>query len=141
KHVYVPVSDSIEPFPTSVIFVGDINRDRKPDVVLYNPDEPGQIIELVNTTTTGHYGACSYPHTGQGIHVCSPTSGSTRHSPVRFTAAANSFQPIRKVELWIDGHKIKQQFRSWLDFTTSVTTGTHKVTIFANGYDDDFQRT
>jgi hypothetical protein len=58
-----------------------------------------------------------------------------------FTAAANSFQPIRKVELWIDGHKIKEQFRSWLDFTTTVTPGTHKGTIFANGYDDDFQRT
>ena len=71
----------------------------------------------------------------------SPTSGSIQHSPVRFTAAANSFQPIRKVELWIDGNKIKEQFRSWFDFTTSVTPGTHKVTIFANGYDDDFQRT
>ena len=141
KHVYVPVNDSGEFTPTFVIFVGDMNRDRKPDIVLYNPIEPGLIIELVNTTATGNYGACSYPHTGQGIHVCSPTSGSTRHSPVRFTAAANSFQPIRKVELWIDGHKIKQQFRSWLDFTTTVMPGTHKATIFVNGYDDDFQRT
>jgi hypothetical protein len=139
-HVYVPVSDSGVSFFTAGVLVGDFNRDRKPDVVLYSPDSD-LIVELVNTTATGNYGACSYPHTGQGIHVCSPTSGSTRHSPVRFTAAANSFQPIRKVELWIDGHKIKQQFSSWLDFTTTVTPGTHKATIFANGYDDDFQRT
>jgi len=138
KHVEVPVSDSGESI--SAVVVGDFNRDRKPDVVLYSGTS-GLIRELVNTTATGNYGACSYPHTGQGIHVCSPTSGSIRHSPVRFIAAANSFQPIRKVELWIDGNKIREQFRSWLDFTTSVTPGTHKVTIFANGYDDDFQRT
>jgi hypothetical protein len=59
---------------------------------------------------------------------------------VRITAAANSFQPIRKMELWIDGHKIKEQFRSWLDFTTSLTHGMHKITVYSVGYDSDFQR-
>jgi hypothetical protein len=44
------------------------------------------------------------------------------------------------MELWIDGHKVKEQFRSWLDFTTSLVHGTHKVTINAVGYDSDFQR-
>jgi hypothetical protein len=124
----------------SAVLAGDFNRDRKPDIVLLDGTS-GVIEELVNTTVTGNYGRCSYPDKGQGIHVCSPTSGSIKQSPVRFRAAANSFQPIRKMELWIDGQKIKQQFRSWLDFTTSLPPGTHKVTIFANGYDDDFQRT
>ena len=72
--------------------------------------------------------------------MCSPTSGSTVHSPVRITAAANSFQPIRKMELWIDGHKVKEQFRSWLDFTTPLVPGTHKVAVYSLGYDSDFQR-
>jgi hypothetical protein len=134
-----PVIGNGEAF--SVVFVGDFNRDRKPDVILYNPTS-GVIQVLVNTTTTGNYGSCSYPHTGQGIHVCSPTGGSTHHSPVHFTAAANSFQPIRKMELWIDGNmemKVKEQFRSWLDLTIAVPVGTHKVGINAVGYDGDFQ--
>jgi hypothetical protein len=131
-----PVTTNGEGF--SVVLVGDFNRDRKPDVVLYNPIS-GVIQELVNTTATGNYGSCSYPNTGQGIHVCSPTGGSTHHSPVRFIAAANSFQPIRKMELWIDGKKAKEQFRSWLDFTTALSLGTHKVGINAVGYDADFQ--
>ena len=121
------------------LLVKDFNRDRKPDIVLYDGSD-GLIQELVNTTPTGNYGSCPYPHTGQGIHVCSPTNSSTTHSPVRVTAAANSFQPIRKMELWIDGHKIKEQFRSWLDFTTPLARGTHKVTVYSVGYDSDFQR-
>ncbi len=137
KQIELPVAGNGEAF--SLVLVGDFNRDRKPDIVLYNPTS-GLIQELVNTTPTGTYGSCPYPHTGQGIHVCSPTSGSTVYSPVRITAAANSFQPIRKMELWIDGHKVKEQFRSWLDFTTSLVHGTHKVTINAVGYDSDFQR-
>jgi hypothetical protein len=138
KHIQLPVSETGDGF--SLVFAGDFNRDRKPDVALYN-GTMGVIQELVNTTSSGNYGTCAYPRGGQGIHVCTPTSGSFRHSPVRFTAAANSFQPIRKLELWIDGHKVTEQFRTWLDFTTPIAVGTHKITLFANGYDDDFQRT
>ena len=130
-----PVANSAPQF----LLVGDFNRDRKPDIVFYDPLS-GFIQELVNTTPTGTYGSCPYPHAGQGVHVCSPTSGSTTHSPVRITAAANSFQPIRKMELWIDGRKVKEQFRSWLDFTTPLAPGTHKVTVDSVGYDSDFQR-
>ncbi len=136
--VELPVTMTGEFF--SVVQVGDFNRDRKPDIVLYNPNS-GVIEELVNTTATGNYGSCAYPTTGQGIHVCSPVGGSTHHSPVRFTAAANSFQPIRKLELWIDGHKVTEQFRSWLDFEAPLAKGQHKVAINANGFDDDFQHT
>jgi hypothetical protein len=140
KQIEIPLASIESNAGVQAMFAGDFTRDRKPDVVAYQASS-GLLQVLVNTTTTGNYGVCSYPTTGQGIHVCSPTGGSTRHSPVRFTAAANSFQPIRKVELWIDGQKKTEQFRSWLDFTASLPIGTHRVTIFVNGYDDDFQRT
>jgi hypothetical protein len=60
---------------------------------------------------------------------------------VRFRTAATSFQPIRKTELWIDGQKVTEQYRSWLDFSVALPSGPHTVGIFVNNFDDDHQHT
>jgi hypothetical protein len=138
KQVEIPLSDA--GWTSELLFAGDFNGDRKPDIVVYQA-QTGLLQELVNTTLSGKYGLCSYPTTGQGIHVCSPVSGSSAKSPVRFRTAANSFQPIRKTELWVDGNKITEQYRSWLDYSTPVASGSHKVDIYVNNYDDDHQHT
>src|SRR5207253_3222607 len=93
KQIEVPLSDTGA--VSQLVFTGNFNTDRKPDVVVYQA-ESGLLQVMANTTQSGKYGTCAYPAAGQGIHVCSPGAGKTVASPVRFRTAATSFQPIRK---------------------------------------------
>jgi hypothetical protein len=68
-------------------------------------------------------------------------SGASVTSPVRFRTASNSFQPIRKTELWIEGHKTTEQYRSWLSFSVALSAGFHEVDIYVNSFDDHHQHT
>ncbi len=103
------------------------------------------IVEALNTTATGNWGGCSYPHAGQGISVCAP--GSSTASPVTFNASANSFGQLRLMELWVDGHKIADQYhawgpRAWFDLTgTTLTPGSHRGVLFAKDIDNRQQET
>jgi FG-GAP-like repeat len=129
------------------VLVGDYNRDRKSDVAI--SDGSGQMpdytVDLLLNTSTGNFPKCS-PPTRVGIHVCSPTSGSSVTSPVRFSVAATSFTPIRKIEIWIDGRKLSETYnsladQSFVDKSFSLLPGTHHVGIYSVGYDNDFQHT
>lgn len=119
--------------------VADFNRDRKPDAVLLRYPS-GDLNVFTNTTSGGGFGTCSFPAAGQAIHICSPANGSKVGGTVHFTAAATYFNPIQKMEVWVDGKKIKEQFRPWLGFTATFGAGTHKATFFATGYDSDNER-
>jgi hypothetical protein len=71
--------------------------------------------------------------------VCSPTGSPT--SPVAFHVGAAGQVPMRKVEVWVDGTKEVEQLDgfshySFLDKSISLTPGSHKVTIFAAGWDN-----
>ena len=121
------------------LLVADFNHDRKLDAVLLQYPS-GALDVFLNTTSGGNFGGCTYPVAGQAIHVCSPLNGSSHSGSIRFTAAATFFSPIRKMELWVDGKKAAQQFRSWLDYSISLSSGTHKATIFAVGYDGDYEK-
>jgi hypothetical protein len=66
------------------------------------------------------------------------------NSPVRFAVASNWFEPIRKIELWVDGTKLTEQHRgwdnyAWSDFKHSFTSGTHQAGVFTAGYDNTLQ--
>jgi hypothetical protein len=117
----------------------DFNRDRRPDLVLSAND--GRLIELVNTAVEGNdFGGCSEPSAAEGIHICFPGSGSTS-SPVRFSVAANSFYPIRKLEIWVDGSKRSETrhvyaFEAWVDAFLSLGAGSHTATVVAANYDN-----
>lgn len=134
KQVLYPLSNSTSP-DFSMRFVGNFTQNRKPDVVVYEGHE-GHLFVLANTTSTGNFGACDYPRVGDGIRVCTPAAGSSKSSPVRFTASSTNYVPIRKMELWVDGKKLTEQFRSWLDFSSTLAPGSHRVTIFSTRFDD-----
>jgi hypothetical protein len=95
---------------------------------------------VLNTSSGSGFATCAYPTTATGIHVCSPPSGKTVGTPVRFAAAANSFSPLRKLEVWLDGRKISEVFKSWMDFTVGVGAGTHQAVFFSAGYDNALQQ-
>ncbi len=133
---------------TSDPVVGDLNRDTKPDLVLVLEKSTSTSIltSVLTTTSSGNWGSCSWPAAGQGIHVCFPqaTIPPTQQF-VRFNASANSFGQIRKMELWVDGTKIAEQYqtwgsRAWFDFSDPFQAGPHRGVIFATDIDGRLQK-
>ena len=132
--------------------VGDFNGDRKPDgafLAELSSDESGVLYETLNTTSSGSFSAnCAYPKSGQGIHLC--VTPGTPQNLSGFVATANSFGILRKMELWVDGKKIAEQFHAWADhrawFDLGVssnfpgTAGTHNATMYAVDVDNRLQR-
>lgn len=66
-----------------------------------------------------------------GVTVCSPISGSTVSSPVRFTAAATSTLPITAMRIYIDNVSAYLTNASSLDASLTVDAGTHNVVVQA----------
>jgi hypothetical protein len=66
-----------------------------------------------------------------GVNVCSPTSGSTVSSPVRFTAAAKSTLPITAMRIYIDNVSVYLTSAASLDVSIAVSPGTHNVVVQA----------
>jgi hypothetical protein len=66
-----------------------------------------------------------------GVNVCSPTSGSTVSSPVRFTAAAKSTLPITAMRIYIDNVSVYLTTAASLDVSIAVSPGTHNVVVQA----------
>ncbi len=74
---------------------------------------------------------CSAP-TSPGVHICSPASGSTVHSPVLIDAASTVTGTIARMEVWVDGVK-KYTSTSSNVLNTSITlaAGKHRFGVFA----------
>ncbi len=66
-----------------------------------------------------------------GVTVCSPASGSTVSSPVRFTAAAKSTLPITAMRIYIDNVSVYLTSGASLDVSLAVSSGTHNVVVQA----------
>jgi hypothetical protein len=62
--------------------------------------------------------------------MCSP--GSTTSSTT-FTVQASGNSPvgIKRVELWVDGHKVAQTLNDQLRKTLTLTIGIHQITVVA----------
>ncbi|MFL6429460.1 MAG: FG-GAP repeat domain-containing protein [Acidobacteriaceae bacterium] len=120
------------------------DRNSKPDVavgVCSDSECIGTTFAILLNTTSGSFPACAPPNAFEGINVCSPVIGSAAASPVAFHVGAAGQIPMRKVEVWVDGTKKVEQLDgfsrySFLDKSISMTPGSHKVTIFAAGWDN-----
>ena len=66
-----------------------------------------------------------------GVRVCSPISGSTVNSPVRFTAAAKSTLPITAMRIYIDNVSAYLTSAASLDVSLALSPGTHNVLVQA----------
>jgi len=127
--------------PFTSLFVGDYNKDRKPDVSLFVTDtavtHPESMALLLNTGS-GVYGACAAP--ALGIHVCSPGATTTSTS-VSFNLGATSLYNLRSMEIWVDGVKKSETYhvfgtQAFARVTLSIPAGQHKIGIFAVAADD-----
>jgi FG-GAP-like repeat len=132
--------------------VGDFNRDARPDVLVNEADTAGVSqsgdthsvrVAALNRTVGNRWSNCNYPRQGQALVLCAPIDSTS--SPVNFSATANSFEPLRKIELWVDGNKIAQQNHTWngsawFNYTAAFSSGIHKGTFFAADIGNDLQQ-
>ena len=74
---------------------------------------------------------CSAP-TSPGVHICSPASGSTVHSPVLISAASTVTGTIARMEVWVDGvKKYTSTSGNVLNTSVNLAAGTHRFGVFA----------
>jgi FG-GAP-like repeat/Bacterial Ig domain len=104
---------------------------------------PSNILTGVNQATSGYFGPCYYPSTGQGFNVCVP--GTASGSTATFNAAVNSYGKLRKIELWVDGKKVSEQHHTWdqhgyFNYSSTFATGSHTAALFAADVDNRLQR-
>jgi hypothetical protein len=123
------------------------NHDTKPDYLFSQSATTsggGQTYHLLMNQTSGKFAACTAPNSPTGFHVCSPASGSTVYSPVKFSIGASGQVPMRKVEVWVDGVKKSESLYgfshyAFLDASIPLSSGTHNIAIFAAGWDNSLQ--
>jgi hypothetical protein len=136
-------------FEIGDLVIADFNRDEKPDflVAAKNDSLPTQqltkVYDYLNATSAQHFASCSYPSSPTGIHTCLHQSGANG-SLVQIDVAAAWFEPLRKVELWVDGVKVQEQHNvwdkyGWLQYSHTFATGKHRAAIFTAGYDNALQ--
>lgn len=128
------------------VVVGNFDGGKRPGAAVvqnnnYGGSAPGTISAAINQTS-GWYGACPYPRTGQGISLCTPANNSSVSNPTAFNASANSFGMIRKFELWVDGNKISEQHHTWGNKAffadgPSFPAGYHHATLNVTTVDND----
>jgi hypothetical protein len=97
----------------------------------------------LNATVGQLWSNCDYPNVGRGINLCSPAIQSG--TSVNFNATAHSFGDLRKIELWVDGTKLDEQYNTWgsdgfFNFSSAVAAGTHQGTYYAADMDNTLQR-
>jgi hypothetical protein len=96
---------------------------------------------FINDTSGGYYGGCNFPSEASAIAICSPETYSSSPQPWKLSGAVTT--TMRKMEIWVDGVKKYQEIGNHdfghygvLDTTLTLSTGTHKVTVIAAGYDN-----
>jgi hypothetical protein len=81
-----------------------------------------------NTTSTAN-DPCAYP-TATGLHNCLPANGGSGTSPVHVLDSYKaSAQPALRIELWVDGHKVFQEYGDLLNRYVTMAPGTHQLSV------------
>ncbi|MGC2697870.1 MAG: VCBS repeat-containing protein [Candidatus Angelobacter sp.] len=89
------------------------------------------VRQTIVNFTVGGTAACSVPASA-GIHICAPTQGSTVHSPVAVSAAANGgTAKISAMKAYIDGKQVAASGSGSISGSAAEAVGTHKLTVNA----------
>lgn len=73
---------------------------------------------------------CSAPST-DGVHICTPSGGSTVASPVLVEASGKVSGTMDRMELWVDGVKKYTSGSTQLDTTVKLASGQHQFSVVA----------
>ena len=134
-------------YPVVFNFAARADQNSKPDLVIGQCTDLGcdteQITDLLNTTASSGFPTCAPPNSLEGINICTPTTAPIS-SPVAFAIGAAGPVIMRDVEVWVDGSKLAEQIDGFSNYTflnhnLSLSSGTHKVAIYAAGWDQFLQ--
>jgi hypothetical protein len=87
-------------------------------------------VSKTTTITVKATSSCSAP-TSAGVHICSPTSGSSVSSPVLVTATSKVTGTIASTQLWVDGVKKVSSAASTLTTSITLAAGSHRFAVIA----------
>ncbi len=101
------------------------------------------LIESVNTTASGFWGRCAYSPGARGLRFASPPRNrkdrrcTSVHRP-------NSYGQLRKIELWVDGKKVGEQYhawenRAWFEQKIELMPGPHSAAFIRSDIDSRSQ--
>lgn len=144
--VPLPATYTAQSMPIVGLFSGSrvkpsLVLSQSPNVGVQN--KPSYLLAEVNQANSGWFGPCPYPRSTEGFSVCS--AGVPKNGKNVFGVAAASIGQLRKIELWVDGKKVAEQWNVWdhhgyFNWAFSFPTGRHRATLFAADVDNRLQR-
>jgi hypothetical protein len=91
----------------------------------------GTVAQVWKNSTSTAGDPCAYLSSG-GVHVCTPTS--VPAGTVHFLASGRTnVQPLKRMELWVDGVKRAQRFTDRFHVDLTLASGTHTAGFFEVG--------
>jgi hypothetical protein len=146
--ISLPYTYPFESEPVAGLFNGNYLT---PDAILNQTpnggsppqNTPSYLTTELNHASTGYFGPCQYPKSGEGFNPCQ--GGTVTGSTVLFSTSADSFGKLRKIELWVDGKKVSEQHHTWdshayFDYSSTYSNGYHQATFYAADVDNRLQR-
>jgi len=114
---------------TDGLVVRDLNLNSRHDLAIASSNSLGGTSDTAVLLNQNALTNCPPPSSAVlGAKICAATP-STNALTVR--ASGNSPEGIRRLELWVDGHKLAQAFSDQLHTKVGVAAGTHSVAIVA----------
>ncbi len=145
--VQLPTTYMSQTTPVAGLFSGnsltpDMTFNQSPNDGSPPQNTPSYLTALLNDADSGWFGPCRYPKAGEGFDVCQ--AGTVSGDTALFSAAADSFGKLRKIELWVDGTKVEEQHNTWdthayFDWAGTFSAGEHYATFYASDIDNRLQ--
>jgi hypothetical protein len=94
-------------------------------------DVNDKVYQTIVNFTVGSAAGCGVPSSA-GVHICSPAPGSTVHSPVAISAAANGgTTKISAMKAYIDGKLVASSSSATISGSAAAAVGKHTLTVNA----------
>lgn len=126
---FMTVSNPFQSFSPAYAEIRDLDLDGRHDLVEALLSEGG-VGAVVGFNQNGTPNCPPPPSNVLQAKMCSPGS-TTSSNTFMVQGSGNSPVGIKRVELWVDGHKVAQTLNDQLRKTLTLSTGTHSITVVA----------
>lgn len=126
---FTSISNPYQSFTPQYAEIRDINLDGRHDLVMNNFGLGEADVDVgLNTNGTPN---CAPPRSNVlQAKMCTPGT-STSSTTFTVKASGNSPVGVKRIELWVDGHKVAQNLNDQLRKTLTLSRGIHQITVVA----------